>query len=560
MMHAMRGCDGTWRGRALGVGLVFVIVAAGSIGALLVPPRAAHAEEAAEVPPSLEAFSRTFREVAKKAQPAVVQVIARAIPKAAETKDESLDTQELPDALREFFERRWPGPDRELPDELREFFKRPGPGPDRERGAPRFGTPRPRLRAGIGSGVIIDAAKGYIITNNHVVEMADTENSRIDVQLYDGRVVPAKIMGRDPKTDLAMIQISTKVEDLQDLPLGTSEEMQVGDWVLAIGAPFNLPQTVTQGIISATGRNPGIVLGYEDLIQTDAAINPGNSGGPLLNLKGEIIGINTAIATTGLVAGYMGIGFAVPSETVRELLPAFERGEEVVRGYLGVRIRSLEDFEPGIGKTFGLEKDEGILIEGMKPGSPADRAGLQVDDVILAYDGKKVTSITQLQRWVAYTAVGTKVDVTVWRDGKEIVVPVEIDKQPEDFFASGGWEGRPGQQNPFESEEPVEVKIEALGMTVAQLTPELAKQFGWDRRGETDGRVVVIDVEPLGDAAAVLGIRPGDLILQAGGEAIDTPAALRKALNEEALAEGVRMRIRDARTGQSRTLYTRVSD
>jgi len=327
-------CWLAWAGMLIGLSVVWFIGAA--------PLRAADEGDAPPVLPSVEAFSKVFRDVAKKAQPAVVQVIARAIPEVEEEDEEDLDLKDLPDALREFFEKH--RGDRE------------GPG-----APPRFGVPHPRPRAGIGSGVIIDAAKGYIITNNHVVEMADTENSRIDVRLYDGRIVRAKLMGRDPKTDLAMLKIPTEQLDLKDLPLGLSEKMEVGDWVLAIGAPFNLPQTVTQGIISAKGRNPGIVLGYEDLIQTDAAINPGNSGGPLVNLKGEIIGINTAIATSGIVAGYMGIGFAVPSETVRDLLPAFEAGKEIVRGYLGVSIKSLKDFEPGIGRTYGLEKDEGIM-------------------------------------------------------------------------------------------------------------------------------------------------------------------------------------------------------
>ncbi len=525
--------------RGMAWGLVFVMAAMATVS---LSPQAAQAEEDRDLPAAVEAFSRVFRNVARDTQPAVVQVIARAIPQPVEEEMDDLDMRDLPDALREFFERRRPGPERE-----------------REREAPPFGMPGPRPRAGIGSGVIIDAEKRYIITNNHVVEMADTEDARIDIRLHDGRVLPARIMGRDPKTELAMLQITTEVRDLHALPLGSSEEMEVGDWVIAIGAPFNLPQTVTQGIISAKGRNPGIVMGYEDLIQTDAAINPGNSGGPLLNLRGEVIGINTAIATTAMVGGYMGIGFAVPSETVRELLPYFERGEEIVRGYLGVSIRSLREFEPGIGRTFGMEEDEGILIEDIMPDSPADRSGLKVDDVILAYDGRKVTAVAELQRWVAYTPVGTTVDMTVWRDEREIVVPVEIDRQPDDFFA-GPWEDRPRRRERPDDDVPTEAEIEALGMIVAQMTPELARQYGWERRGVTDGQVIVVGVTPLGEAAAVLGIRPGDLILNAAGQSIDSPATLREILSRETLAEGVRMRIRDVRTGRSRTLFARVAD
>jgi len=488
---------------------------------------------------AIEAISRVFRDVAKKAQPAVVHIIVRTAPKAEDEETEGVDLDDLPEALREFFKQH------------PQF---------RERGLPGR-SPRRRVpRMGMGSGVIVDAKNGYIITNNHVVEAAADTNSRIDVILSNSETTSAKIMGRDPRTDLAMLKISTKGQNLHELPVGDSADMEVGDWVLAIGAPFGLAQTVTQGIISAKGRDPGIVLGYEDFIQTDAAINPGNSGGPLINLKGQIVGINTAIATGGMVARNAGIGFAVPSETIKELLPAFKEGREIVRGYLGVSIKGLADaFEPGIGKTYGLPDDVGILVEEAFPGTPAAKAGLKPDDVILAYGDRTVTNVHELQRWVASTKVDSTVNLKVWRDEKEITIPVKIEKQPEDFFDSRRWQQGGDDDSIYPDQEPAEEEIETLGMTVGKLTPELAKKFGWDTRDEDAEGLVVLEVEPLGEAGAVLGINPGDLIVHVGGKEIKSPQQLRKTLNEKDLAKGVRMRIRDVRTGRSRTLFVHVT-
>lgn len=487
----------------------------------------------------IEEISASFRRVASIAQPAVVHIIARSAGRQSESSGGELDPQELPEALREFFKDR-----EDLP------FFRQMPSPER---------PTPRPRVGSGSGVIINADSGLIITNNHVVEQADEENTRVDVYLADGRRQPGRIVGRDPSTDLALVQI--KADKLKALPLGDSEAAEVGDWVLAIGAPFGLAQTVTQGIVSAKGRNPQIVTGYEDFIQTDAAINPGNSGGPLVNMRGEVIGINTAIVTNSLMSGYMGIGFAVPSNTVRRILPYLEEGKPVIRGYLGVNIRGLDTFEPGFGKTFGLDEDRGVLVEGFHPDSPdtpARKAGLRIDDVILEFDGRRVESSTQLQALVAGVEPGKTIKLKVWRDKKEMTIPVTIERQPSDFFAAAGRRGDRGGRGDRGPAETVETEIPALGMTVQRLTPELAKQYGWEEEKNPERLVIVIQVDPLGEANAGLGIEVGDLIVSVQGEPVTSGQALLEALSDKALSEGVRLRIQSARGRQSRTVFLRI--
>jgi len=478
---------------------------------------------------NVEAISEVFRLVARQVKPAVVHITTIAEPEKRELRNPTrseIDPDDVPEPFREFF-RRW---DRGLQ------------------------IPDPAPREGSGSGVIIDAEAGYVITNHHVIEGVKERGGRIDVRLSDGRRVKGEVVGDDPKTDLALIRINA--DRLHALPLGDSEKMEVGDWVLAIGAPFGLAQTVTQGIISAKGRSHILQIGYEDLIQTDAAINPGNSGGPLVNMRGEMIGINVAIATNGLLRGYMGVGFAIPSRTIEDILPDLREGRDVVRGYLGVSIRGLDSFAPGIGRTYGLDEDAGILIEEVQPGTPASKAGLKMDDVILEYDGQRMESATQLQALVARTEPGTKVDVLVWRDRKEITIPVTIEKQPKDFFLTAR-RGR-GTPRPGGDEEGAPVTIETLGMTVQPLTGELIKKYGWEREEkDVEGLIVVTEVEPLGEARA-LGIKKGDLIISVQGQRVKTARELEEALSEEALAEGVRVRVKTSSFGY-RTFYLRIS-
>lgn len=482
----------------------------------------------------VEAISEAFRLVARQVKPAVVHITTTAKPPERPSRGRRQQTEpKLPDQFKDF-------------KDFKEFFE-------------EFRDQRrmPLLpRQGTGSGVIIDAEAGYVITNNHVVSEAEDWQGRIDVRLPDGRKVKADIVGRDDKTDLALLRIHA--DKLHAITIGDSDQMEVGDWVLAFGSPFNLDQTVTQGIISAKGRSHLLEIPYEDLIQTDAAINPGNSGGPLVNMRGEMIGINTAIATNSLTRGYMGIGFAIPSKTVKEILSALKEGKEIVRGYLGVRIVSLDVYGPGFGKTFGLEHDEGVLVEDVfdDPPTPASKAGLKMDDVILSYDGKRTKEANELTAMVTRTAPGSKINLKVWRDRKEITIPVTIEKQPRDFFTWGGSRDD-GEGGTPENDDDAPAEIAAIGITVEPMTEELAAQFGWDDEyDQVKDLLIITDVDPIGEARAQ-GIRAGDLIISIQGTQVKSIAALKQALNPDALAEGVRMR---AKTSDgSRNFFLRAS-
>ncbi len=456
----------------------------------------------------IEALSNAFRTVAKTVRPSVVRLVS--------TKE---SRRQIPDMLDE------------IPEPLRRFF-------ERQR---RNEAPLPE--AGTGSGFIIDAEKGYILTNNHVVANA----KRIDVHLADGRKVEAKLLGSDDKTDLALVQI--KADRLHAVKLGDSDEMEVGDWVLAIGAPFGLDQTVSQGIISAKGRSNVGIVAYEDFIQTDAAINPGNSGGPLVNMRGEVIGVNTAIATNPIFGGYMGVGFAIPTKMVNQILPSLIEGKKVVRGYLGVSIQSLRN-DPGLATNLGLSEPTGAFVGDVLPKSPAARAGLKADDVILEYDGKTVKDNTDLTNMVAGTKPGTKVKLVIWREKAKKEIEVEIGAQPKGF-SPRAW--MRGQDAPTEGGAE-SVEIESLGMTVSELSPELAKKYGLD---EDAKGVVVTEVDPYGEAYSA-SIRVGDLIVAVQGEAVQTPREFEEAVSADALKEGVRIRIKD-RQG-SRTVFIKMTD
>ncbi|HOD35844.1 MAG TPA: Do family serine endopeptidase [Syntrophales bacterium] len=286
------------------------------------------------------------------------------------------------------------------------------------RGSPFGDIPdRERKQRSLGSGFIIDAA-GHIITNNHVVAGAE----EIRVKLADGRELPVQVVGRDSKTDIALLKMAAAVKDLQTLPLGDSDDVKVGEWVIAIGNPFGLALTVTQGIVSATGR----VIGagpYDDFIQTDAAINPGNSGGPLINLRGEVIGINTAIVAAG-----QGIGFAVPSNMARAVVAQLMQKGKVVRGWIGV---STQTVTPDLAPSFGLKEPKGALVSEVATGSPAAAAGMKRGDVVIAFNGKEVKSVLDLPKSVAETPIGKVVPVRVIRDKKEMTLRVKVEELKE---------------------------------------------------------------------------------------------------------------------------------
>jgi serine protease Do len=346
-----------------------------------------------------------------------------------------------------------------------------------------FGGPLPRGRQrqqSLGSGFIIDA-DGSILTNNHVVENAQ----KIVVKLLgDEQEYEAKVVGRDSKTDIAVIKINTKT-NLPTANFGDSDKLEVGEWVVAIGNPFGLDSTVTSGIVSAKGRHIGQGP-YDNFIQTDASINPGNSGGPLINLRGEVIGINTAIfSRTG---GNMGIGFAIPVNLAKELLPQLRGKGKVTRGYLGVLIQKVT---PEIAESLGMEHGYGALVANVSKDGPAEKAGVKVGDVIVEFDGKEVKDSGDLPIIVARTPVDKKVRMKVLRDKKEVMLGVAVGElKEEEVVASVPEKGE-------------------LGMTVQKVTPQMAESLGLEK---PEG-VVVTDVES-GSAADEAGIRRGDVIVQ----------------------------------------------
>ncbi|MCX5821414.1 MAG: DegQ family serine endoprotease [Deltaproteobacteria bacterium] len=341
-------------------------------------------------------------------------------------------------------------------------------------GGPGNNAPE-RRQQGVGSGFIM-SKEGYILTNNHVVEDAD----QIKVKLAGGKEFDGKIVGRDPKTDLALVKIAG--DDLQPLKLGNSDELKVGNWVVAVGSPFGLEQTVTAGIVSAKGR----VIGsgpYDNFIQTDASINPGNSGGPLINLQGEVVGINTAIIASG-----QGIGFAIPINMAKEIAPQLQKRGHVTRGLLGV---SIQDVTPELAKSLGLKDSKGALVSQVVPGGPAEKAGLEQGDVIVNFDGRPVDNSKDLPRIVASTPVGKTVTVKLLRDGKEVERQTKVGEMEEENTSAA-------------AKSPIHP---SLGVTVQDWSPQIARELGLKK----SAGVVVTGVEP-GSPAAEAMIQVGDVI------------------------------------------------
>lgn len=364
----------------------------------------------------------------------------------------------------------------------------------------------------LGSGFVI-SDDGYILTNNHVIEGAD----EIKVKFDDGRELKGEIKGVDPKLDLALIKV-TNGDKLPVAELGDSDDIQVGEWVMAIGNPFGLSETVTAGIISAKGR----VIGsgpYDDFIQTDASINPGNSGGPLFNAKGEVVGINTAI-----VAGGQGIGFAIPVNMAKSIIPQLREKGKVVRGWLGV---SIQPVTKELSQAFGLEDERGALVSEVMPDSPAQKAGIKSGDVIVEYDNKPVKEMTDLPRLVAATPSGKEVKIKLVRDKNTEVISAAIDRL-KDGEEGGG-----------------QVDSSRLGMAVSELSKDLAAMY---RIKETSG-VIVIEVKPDGLAQAV-GIQRGDIIREINGRQVLTVADYEKEV--AAAKKGETLRILLRRGGSNR--------
>ena len=439
----------TWQKTTLVAWTAFCLIAGYGLSSLLYPvstPEAQATSTGAAIP-------RSFSGLAKEASPSVVNISTVKVVKGRERTPLPFGPD---DPFREFF-------DRFFGDQLPKDF-------------------RPRS---LGSGFIIDE-EGLILTNNHVVEKTD----EIKVKLADKREFNAEIIGRDPKTDLALIRIKAD-KPLEPLPLGDSEKLDVGDWVVAIGNPYGLGHTVTAGIVSAKFRR--LRTGsYDNFIQTDASINPGNSGGPLLNTKGEVVGINSAIFTQ--TGGSVGIGFAIPINMAKDLLPQLKKGK-VVRGWLGVLIQTIT---PELKDKLDLKDEKGALVADVVSGGPAEKAGLKRGDVIISFDGKEIEEMNQLPYVVASTPVGKVVTVELIRKGEKKALKVEVGELKE------------------EAEAPVVAEAEPnLGLTLKEITPELASQY---RLSVTTG-LVVVKVEA-NSPASEAGVAPGDIILEVDQEPI----------------------------------------
>jgi serine protease Do len=406
----------------------------------------------------------SFSELAKEASPSVVNISTVKVIKGREMAPMPFGPN---DPFKEFF-------DRFFGDQLPKDFR----------------------QRSLGSGFIIDK-DGLILTNNHVVEKTD----EIKVKLADKREFKAEIIGRDPKTDLALIRIKADTP-LEPLPLGDSEKLDVGDWVIAIGNPFGLGHTVTAGIVSAKFRQIG-ASSYDNFIQTDASINPGNSGGPLLNTKGEVVGINSAIFTQ--TGGSVGIGFAIPINMAKDLLPQLKKGK-VVRGWLGVLIQKIT---PELKDKLDLKDEKGALVADVVSGGPAEKAGIERGDVIVSFDGKEIGEMSELPYVVASTPVGKTVTVEVIRKGQKKALRVEVGELKEE-----------GEPTAVDEAEP------NLGLTLKEITPELARNF---RLSETSG-LVVVKVEA-NSPAAEAGVAPGDIILEVDQSSVETLGEFNKKMS-----------------------------
>ena len=381
----------------------------------------------------------------------------------------------------------------------------------------RFGPQRrPEFKQpGLGSGFIIDKA-GYIVTNNHVVDGADS----IKVILKDETEYNAEVIGRDPVTDIALIKIEAK-HDLPSVPLGSSDNLKVGEWVTAIGSPFGLQYTVTAGIVSAKGR----VIGsgpYDDFIQTDASINPGNSGGPLINMQGQVVGINTMI-----IAGGQGIGFAIPIDLAKGIITQLKTSGQVTRGWLGI---TIQDLKGQLAEYYGVSGKTGVLVASVVPGDPADQAGIQPKDIITEINGEMVTTSRDLTKLAAMLGVGDTAKVTILRNGKSKTLEIQIGKRPMTMAST--------------SESRQKEKQGEYGFKVTDLTPEIARRFNIE---ETSG-VIVVGVVP-NSQADTAGVQQGDLIIEINHKDIGSVKDFKALIDQPNKADGINLLVKRLNAG-----------
>ncbi len=366
----------------------------------------------------------------------------------------------------------------------------------------------PQRQSGVGSGFIV-APDGTILTNYHVVDGAQ----KLSVTLSDGKNYDAKVIGKDQKSDIAVIKIDAG-RSLPAASLGDSDRLEVGEWVMAIGNPFGLDHTVTSGIVSAKGRNIGQGP-YDNFIQTDASINPGNSGGPLINLRGEVVGINSAIFSQS--GGNIGIGFAIPSNAVKELLPQLRDKGKVVRGFIGA---SVQRVSPEIAESFGITPARGALVADLVKGGPAERAGVKTGDVIIEFDRRPIKDSADLPQQVARLAPGSAVQLKLIRDGRETTLPITVGEMKDVEVAASTQEGE-------------------LGLTVQPLTPQLAENLGLER---ADG-LVISAVKP-GSAADEAGLRAGDVVVEINRQAVKSLADYNREIARNDKAKSVLFLVR----------------
>ena len=426
----------------------------------------------------LDRANRAFINLVKRTRPAVVKITTQTRPNRIVTSRRNQLTPEEEEEFRRFF-------GDELPLPFRRFFEEPERIPDL------------RPSRGVGSGVIV-SDDGYILTNNHVIEGTDA----IKVTLSNGKEYDAELVGRDDAqsevggSDLAVIKIDAK--ELPVLPFGDSDALEVGEWVIAIGTPLNYSQSVTRGIVSAKGRTG--FMDYGRFIQTDAPINQGNSGGALINIRGELVGINTLIATNSIVRGNIGIGFSIPSNVAQQILPQLIENGKVERGWLGI---SMEPVSAELAEEMNLDTPRGVIVKSVGPESPAQKAGIQPGDLILTFNGQQVQDMIHLQHIVGATKVGKSVEVTVIREnGAEKGLTVKLGRRTQETLASLNEERQPPILIELQQEETL------AGLHVQDLTPEIAERYGYPS-GEKG--VVVTEVEP-GSDAEKKGIKPGYLI------------------------------------------------
>lgn len=496
---------------ALGV-LLGAAVAVWLLTPLLVGQGTAPAPPA--LPGSPDGYS--YRELVKRVLPAVVSIEAQ-----VRTAARSSGQRRPPRSDREppFFKQLPEELRKQLPPELRRFFEEmPFEAP--------FEMPEPPVR-GFGSGFFIDP-RGILVTNYHVVAGA----SQVTVILQNGQRFTSRDIQADQRSDLAIVRLHVpRQQSFPYLEFGDSSKMEIGDPVLAIGAPFGLTGSVTHGIISGKGRS-GLALNmYEDFLQTDAAINPGNSGGPLINLQGKVIGINSAIKSRS--GGFQGVGLAIASNLAKNVIQALIKEGVVHRGYLGVEIRDLDE---KVAQHLGLKERTGVVVSRVLPETPAAKAGLQAGDIILALNGQPVKDAKSLQAAVAALPLRQTASLTILRDGRQQQVSVMIEEQPREFGLARG-----GDSGSEESAPEGSVHLEKLGLQLTDLTPELRQRLGFSSKAQG---ALISRVAP-DSLAAEAGLQPHQLITKVNNQVVTSAAAAQKALEQASLEKGILLQVQD---------------